>query len=203
MGKLVKLLGIAIDTNLKFDKNLPNICSKANTKVTRVAKFLLFKGKRILFKAFIESQFKYVSLVWMFYGRHINDNINKPYERALRIVHNDTITSFEELLVKDKIFKINHQNVESLVIETYGAVNNLPRENLSKFSVRNYNLHYKSQLTVSSINTLSINYFGLVIWNSIPAKLREKTLFKFSNQKEKHGGQQINFEDYAKITLKT
>ena len=44
----------------------------------------------------------------MFYGRQINDKINKQHERALRIVYNDTITSFEELLVKDKTLTIHH-----------------------------------------------------------------------------------------------
>ena len=34
----------------------------------------------------------------MFHVRQINDKINKLYERALRIVYNDTIMSFEKLL---------------------------------------------------------------------------------------------------------
>ena len=58
----VKLLGIPLHNNLKFDKHVSNICSKANRKrstLTRVAKFLPFKKRRILFKTFIESQFKY------------------------------------------------------------------------------------------------------------------------------------------------
>ena len=38
----------------------------------------------------------------MFHGRQINDKINKLHERAIRIVYNDTFTSFEEFLVKDK-----------------------------------------------------------------------------------------------------
>ena len=72
----VKLLGITLDNNLKFDKHLSNICSKASRKLsalTRVAKFLQFKKRHMLFKAFIESQFKYRPLVWMFHGRQIND----------------------------------------------------------------------------------------------------------------------------------
>ena len=104
----VKLLGITLDNSLKFDKHVSNICSKAKRKLStlaRVAKFLPFKKRRILFKAFIESQFKYCPLVWMFHGRQINDKINKLHERALRIVYNDTITSFEELLVKDKLLQ--------------------------------------------------------------------------------------------------
>ena len=48
----------------------------------------------------------------MFHGRQINDKINKLHERALRIVYNDTITSFEELLLKDKTFTIDHQNIK-------------------------------------------------------------------------------------------
>ena len=61
----------------------------------RQAKFVPFKKRRILFKAFIESQFKYCPLVWMFHGRQINDKINKLYEKAVRIVYNDTATSLK------------------------------------------------------------------------------------------------------------
>ena len=47
----------------------------------------------------------------------------------------------------------------------------------------NYNLYSKSRLTVSSINTVfkgqnSMSYFGSVIWNSIPAELRETNSFQ-------------------------
>ena len=54
----VKLLGITLDNNVRFDKYASNICSKANTKfsaLTRVTKFLPFKKRCILFKVFIES----------------------------------------------------------------------------------------------------------------------------------------------------
>ena len=72
----------------------------------------------------------------MFHGKQINNKINKLHERALRIVYNEAITSSEELLVKDKTFTIHHQNIKSLAIEMYKAVNNLPRGNLSEFFVR-------------------------------------------------------------------
>ena len=75
----------------------------------------------------------------MFHGRQIN-KINKLHERALRIVYNDTIMSFEELLVKDKTFTTHYQNTQSLAINMYKAVNNLPGGNLSEFFVRNNQL---------------------------------------------------------------
>ena len=122
----------------------------------------------------------------MFHGRQTNDKINKLHERPLRIVYNDTITSFEELLVKDITFTIHHQHIQSLAIEMYKAVNNLPGGNFSEFFVRNnhnYNLRSRSELTVPSINTVfkgqtSISHFGSVIWNSIPAELRQINSFQ-------------------------
>ena len=53
----------------------------------------------------------------MFHGRQINDKIYKLHERAQRIVYNDTVSSFENLLIKDKSFTIHHQNIQSLAIE--------------------------------------------------------------------------------------
>ena len=132
----IELLGVTIDNNLRFNKRVSNICLKAKRKLivlTRVAKFVPFEKRRILFKAFIESQFKYYLLVWMFHGRQISDKINKVYERALRIVYNNTVTSFENLLIKDKSFTSHHQNIQSLAIEIYKAMHTLPGGNRSDF----------------------------------------------------------------------
>ena len=109
----VKLLRITLDSNLKFDKYVSNICSKANRKLSALTRV----AKCILYKAFIESQFKYFPLTWMFHERQINDKIYKLHERVLMVVYNDTVTSFEELLVKDKTFTIHHQNIQSPAIE--------------------------------------------------------------------------------------
>ena len=95
------------------------------------------------------------------------------------IVYNDTVTSFENLLIKDKSFTIHHQNIQLLAIEIYKAIHNLPGGNLSEFFVRNnhnYNLRSESELLLPNVNTVfkgqnSISYFGSVIWNSIPFKL--------------------------------
>ena len=107
-------------------------------------------------------------------------------------MYNDTITSFEELLVKDKTFTIHHQNIQSLAIEIRKAMNNLPGGNLREFFIRNnynYNLRSRSELTVPSINVFkgqnSISYFDSVIWNLIPAELREINSFQVFNSEIK------------------
>ena len=67
----VKLLEVTIDRDLKFDKHVLKLCSKANQKLSdlsRIAKLLSFNKRRILFKAFVESQFKYCPIIWMFHS---------------------------------------------------------------------------------------------------------------------------------------
>ena len=45
-----------------------------------------FEERKIVPKAFVESQFGSYPLIWMFYGRKTNSEINHIHERALRIV---------------------------------------------------------------------------------------------------------------------
>ena len=56
---------------------------------------------RLLMKAFIESQFAYCPLVWMYHSRTMNNKINKLHARALRLDYNDINMSFQQLLVMD------------------------------------------------------------------------------------------------------
>ena len=117
----------------------------------------------------------------MFYRSQINGKINKLHERALRTVYNDTVTSFENLLIKDKSFTIHYQNIQLLALEIYKAIHNLPGGNLGEFFVRNnhnYNLRSESKLLLTNVNSFfkgqnSISYFGSVIWNSILFELRK------------------------------
>ena len=62
-------------------------------------------------KFFIESQFVYCPVIWMFYGRGVNNNINHLHERSFRIVYKDNNSSFKELLQKDNSFTVHHKNI--------------------------------------------------------------------------------------------
>ena len=70
-------------------------------------------------KTFIESQFGYCPLIWMFHGRIVNKRIKHLHERALRITYKDYISSFEDLLKRDKSVTIHHKNIQSLAIELF------------------------------------------------------------------------------------
>ena len=187
----VKLLGVAIDNKFKFDNHIANICFKVNQKISvlsRLANLLFFDRKRILFKAFFESQFKYCPLILMFCSRRVNNRTNKLHERTLKLVYDDYETSFSDLLAIDGSF--------TLLLEMYKIKYNLSESCLKDlFSVvdGNYNLHSQSDFGVPGINTVfhkanSIRYFGLVISNSLPNDLKnicDFDLFKTTIQRWK------------------
>ena len=111
-----------IDSELSFDQHISSICSKANKKLHalgRIATFISFNKRRTLMKAFTESQFNYCPQIWMLHSRTMNSKINRIRERALMLVYSDHVSSFDELLKKDRSFSIHHRNIQSLAIQLY------------------------------------------------------------------------------------
>ena len=83
--KSVKLFGVKIDNQLNFSEHIAGICKKVSFKLHALARVSLLMNPdklRLLMKAFIESQFSYCSLIWMFHNRTLNNRINTLHERA-------------------------------------------------------------------------------------------------------------------------
>ena len=53
----------------------------------------------------------------MFHSRKSNSQVNKLYERALRIIYQDYASSFTELLGKDNSTTIHNRNMQLLATE--------------------------------------------------------------------------------------
>ena len=76
--------------------------------------------RRNVMKAFLESEFGYRPLVWIFHGhRSLNNSMDKLHERALRLVYRDETSAYEDLLRKDSSSKIHHRNKHKLAIEIF------------------------------------------------------------------------------------
>ena len=76
----VKLLEITIDNELKFKKHIKDLSKKASYKLhalRRIRGCLAVEKARILANAFIDSQFNYAPLIWMFAGKTLINNICK------------------------------------------------------------------------------------------------------------------------------
>ena len=68
--------------------------------------------------AFFKCQSNYCPVIWMFHSRTLNNKINRLHERCLRIIYNDKLSNFEELLHKDNFVSIHHNNIHALAIES-------------------------------------------------------------------------------------
>ena len=175
-----KLLGIIIDKNLNFNEHLSHLCNKISQKVSalaRVSKLLPFHRKRLLLKTFIESQFSYCPLIWMFCSRKLNKRINHIHERALRLTYDDYTSSFKNLLIRDKSVSIHHRNIQYLAVEMFKVVNGIAPPLMKEIFEVNKNTTNRSGNTfilpkVGSVyrGENSLRSFGPVVWNTMVPK---------------------------------
>ena len=192
-----KLLGIKIDNSLSFTEHVTDLCSKASQKLhalSRLAGFMNTKQRRIIMKAFINSQFGYCPLVWMFHSRKLNNRINKIHDRSLRLIYEDRVSSFEELLIKDNCFTIHERNIQTLAIELYKVVNRISPELMSKVFPLKETVKYCSKNIFATRNVHTVKYgteslahLGPKVWAIIPSELKNDTnsLNEFKNKIKK------------------
>ena len=177
-----KLLGIVIDKKLNFNNHLNILCKKVSTKVTalaRMVKIIPLQKKRVLMKAFIESQFSYCPLIWMFCSRKMNKKINFIHERALRLVYEDYITTFGDLLIRDNSVSIHHRNIQKVAIEMFKVKNNLCPEIIqSLFCQVHSTSKSKAKFHRPNVNSVSngeqsLRCFGPIVWDTmIPESIK-------------------------------
>ena len=68
----VTLLGLTIDNRLTFKDHINILCRRANLKLhalRRIRKYLTTVKAKLLYNAFINSQFNYASIIWMFFHK--------------------------------------------------------------------------------------------------------------------------------------
>ena len=150
----VKLLGITIDYDLKFKKHINELCRKASYKLhalQRIRRYLSVDKAKLLANAFIDSQFNYASLIWMFVGKTLINKICKIHHRTLQVVYDDFNKSYDELLELNNDLSIHQRHLRYLAIEVFKSIMHLNPQFMWSYFEENslpYNLTDGSKLVL-------------------------------------------------------
>ena len=130
-------------------------------------------------KTFINSQFGYCPLVRMFCNSNLNNRINRTHEKALRIVHSDQISTFENLLMRDNSVTIHVRNLHTLAIELYKVASGLAPEMMWRILPLKQTMRYPQNIfEIRNIHSTkygieSLAHFGPRLWDIVPQELKE------------------------------
>ena len=193
----VNLLGILIDQKITFSEHIIQLCKNGNQKLhalARVAKYLSKEKLKILMNTFIESQFRYCSLIWMFHSRTLNNKINRLHLRALRIVYKNHNGTFQDLLNLDNGFTIHERNLQKLSIEMYKIKNQLAptliqglfSEHDNTYNLRNGRCWETKYIRTSTYGRETFSYMGPKTWELVPPKIKISLSLKIFKLKIKH-----------------
>ena len=159
-----KLLGVTLDRRLNITNHVFNLCKKAIRKLhalARVSKYMEKSKLQLTMTSLVMSHFSYCPLFWMFHDRKSYNKINKIHERALRIMHKDSTSNFEGLLIESNSVSIHQSNLLLLLIETYKTINNLNPSFMADVFATNvvpYNLRGSTNLILPKART---NLYGI------------------------------------------
>ena len=76
----VEMLGLIIDNKLSFEKYIAKLCRTASYKLhalRRIKKYFTLEKARVLGNAFVDSEFNYAPLIWMFCKKTIISKCRK------------------------------------------------------------------------------------------------------------------------------
>ena len=138
-SRKVVLLGITIDNLLMFNEHIHNLCRTANYKLhalRRIRKYISLEKAKLLCNAFINSQFNYAPLVWMFCRKKQYLKIQKFHHKALKVVYNSN-KNYNELLRNNNEVSIHQSYLRALICEVFKSLDNLNPEFMWSYFVFN------------------------------------------------------------------
>ena len=124
----IKLLGINIDDQLKFNEHISILCSKAAMQLNallRLQKYMGKSEKEGIMNSFILSNFNYCPLVWHFSSCESIRKIEKIHKRCLRMKLNDYESNYETLLRNSNKSTMEIQRLRTLTVEIFKTLNEI------------------------------------------------------------------------------
>ena len=130
--------------------------------------------------AFFNTHFNYCPLIWMLHSRQSNNEIKYLHERCLRLIHNDKLSSYEELLENDGSVSIHHKDIQNLAIEMFQIKHEQSPEIVSDIftqTTQHYNFKQTRDFGIRPVKSVYhgseiISYLGPNICEKAPAKIK-------------------------------
>ena len=120
-------LSVTIDKKYAFNCHVEHICKKTDNKRNALARMAIklspFKNDS-LFISFVQRQFSYCPLLWMFCSYSSNNLTDKINQKALCLNSEMNDNFFNELLSIKNEVSIN-ENLQTLSVEVYKNFNGL------------------------------------------------------------------------------
>ena len=172
------------DTNLKV--TLKN-CAEKNCAayklhaLRRIRKYLTVEKAKLLANAFINSQFTYGPLIWMFAGKSSVAKICKIHFRTLQIVYNNYHKTYQDLLNFSNDVFIHQKHLRLLAIEADKSLMNINPEfmweflnkNPLQYTLRKVDIVYLPPARSSCYSINSLAFRGSLLWNSLPSNVKQ------------------------------
>ena len=124
----IKLLGINIDDQLKFNEHISILCSRAAMQLNALSRLQKYMGKaekEVVVNSFILSNFNYCPLVSHFSSCESIRKIEKIQKHCLRIVLNDHESDYETLLYNSNKQTMEIRRLRTLAIEISKTLNEI------------------------------------------------------------------------------
>ena len=154
-----------------------NLCRIASYKLyasRRIRRYLSQDQAKRSYNAFINSQFNYAPIIWMFCQKNQYLRIQKIHHKALTVVFNSD-SGYDELLQMNKEIIIHQKHLHELICEVCKSLNKSNPEFMwSYFIFKNitYNIRNgplklpNAKSTYYGIN--SVYFRACLLWNGHP-----------------------------------
>ena len=195
---------------LSFNKHIKSLCRKACQKLNaqaQISNYLAQTKKNEFFNLIIKYQFSYSSLIWIFCSSSLNNLVNRIHERGLRLINNDHVSFFQDILEMTMKKKIHQNNLKSYAKEIYKFLNGLPPPIMhaafmirnNKYNLRKFQFLHSTNKRTAKYRTENFTYRGPQIWNLVRQNLKIRLLFEFLKRKLENGRVKIVHAEFVKL----
>ena len=143
----------------------------------------------MLGNSFVDSQFNYAPLLWMFCRKTLYSKIEKIHHKTLKVIYESNDT-YENLLLQSNTVSVHQRHLRFLMIEIYKSISQLnPQFMWSFFTYKGilYNLRKGPILGLPKTHscyygTNAIHFRWSLIWNNLLTVVKSSnSLFEFKN----------------------